>query len=179
MSAEIIPFPRESIALGAAWLRPLEAAQAEPLGQALAGMDPWREAGYSAEALARYLLRPDPALNRYAARVGEEMAGVVCARYPWLHGAYLELIGLLPAFQRRGLGAAIVRWFENRSFLAGNNAWIAVSAFNTPARRFYLRQGFVEVAALPGLVKPGYNEILLRKQKPGTGPDPAQAPEPR
>lgn len=179
MSTERVPFPPETIALGICELRPLEASEAEPLGQALAGMDPWREAGYRAEALTAYLLRPDPALQRYAVMAGKELAGVMCVRWPWLHGAYLELIGLLPAFQRRGLGRAIVQWFESRSFLAGSNAWIVVSASNTPARRFYLRQGFAEVAGLPGLVRPGYNEILLRKPKPGTGPDPAQAPEPR
>src|SRR4030042_1574396 len=173
MNAEVIPFPQESIALGACLLRPLEPCEPEPLGQALAGLDPWRSAGYQAGALTAYLLRPDPALMRYAVTAGNELAGVICARYPWLHGAYLELIGILPAFQRQGLGRAIVQWFETRAFLAGSNSWIVVSASNTPARRFNLRQGFVEAAALPGLVKPGYNEILLRKVKTGTGPDPA------
>ena len=171
MNAEFIPFPQESIALGACLLRPLEPTEAEPLGRALAGLDPWRPAGYQADAIIRYLLRPDPSLQRYAVTAAKELAGVVCARYPWLHGAYLELIGILPAFQRRGLGGAIVQWFETRSFLAGSNAWIVVSASNTPARRFYHRQGFVEVAALPGLVQPGDNEILLRKVKSGSGPD--------
>lgn len=172
MSAELLPFPPEAVNLGVCELRPLKPTEAETLGPALAMLDPWRAAGYSAAALTGYLLRPDPALMRYAVRVSDELAGVMCLRHPWLHGAYLELLALLPPFQRRGLGRVLVQWFETRSFLTGPNAWIVVSAANTPARRFYHRQGYVEVAALPGLVKSGYNEILLRKIRLGSVPDP-------
>jgi len=41
---------------------------------------------------------------------------------------------------------------------------ISVSSFNTEARRFYERQGFAEVALLPDLIKPGFDEVLMRRR---------------
>ncbi len=129
-------------------------------------MDPWLTFGYSAERFESYLRRRDPALRRYAITVDKELAGVAAVRYPWLHGAYLELLGMLRPFQGRGLGPEVVQWFEAHSFRAAPNAWILVSAFNTRARKFYARLGFIEAATLPDFLQPGHDEILLRKQKP-------------
>ena len=41
-------------------------------------------------------------------------AGAVSIRFPWLKGPYLELLALLPPFQRQGIGAGILTWFEQR-----------------------------------------------------------------
>jgi diamine N-acetyltransferase len=164
--SELGPFAEPRYALGECALRPLDAREAPLLASALASMDPWLTFGYSAERFSSYLTRPDPALRQYVIAVGPELAGVVAVRYPWLHGAYLELLGVLRPFQGRGLGAEVVQWFESQSFQVAPNAWILVSAFNTRARKFYTRLGFVELATLPDFLKPGQDEILLRKQKP-------------
>jgi len=160
------PFARRRYPLPSCALRPLSARDVPVLAPALAAMDPWLFFGYAAPRFSGYLRRRDPALHRYAIVVKRDLAGVAAVRDPWLHGAYLELLGLLPPFQGRGLGAEVMRWFEDQSFSVAPNAWVLVSSFNTRGRNFYRRMGFLELAALPDFLKPGHDEILLWKRKP-------------
>lgn len=158
------PFAPHPHDLGPCELAPLTPPTATPLAAGLAAIDPWKRLGYGQDALRGYLLRDDPALRRFAILAGGETAGALCVRSPWLRGPYLELLGLLPGFQGRGLGGAALAWFEAQARGAGANAWAAVSAANGGARRFYARRGFLEIAPLPGLVAAGEDEILLRKR---------------
>ena len=90
-------------------------------------------------------------------------AGAVSMRHPWLKGAYLELLALLPPFQRPASAPA---------FLAGSSgrrqgSVRAISGF-APHRSTTARCAFTGVmafpaATLPGLVADRYDEILLRK----------------
>ena len=93
--------------------------------------------------------------------------GVVCVKYPWLRGAYLELIAVFPPQRGRGLGADVIRWLEEEVPNSAPNLWTLVSSFNRRARDFYERQGFAAIGAIDDLVKPGYTEILLRKRIEG------------
>lgn len=126
-------------------------------------MDPWRALNYSAVNLESYLLAPDPSLRRYAVRLDGRVAGVVAVRYPWLKGAYLELIGLFPAAQGQGFGTTILQWLERTTAARATNLWVLVSSFNDGARRFYLRYGFREIGAIEALVSLQSTELLLRK----------------
>ena len=158
------PFAEPPYALSVCSLRPVQSeAEASALGALLAAMAPWRTLGYTATALQRYLWRQDATLYRYAVVVQDRPIGVVCVRYPWLRGAYLELIGLEATVQRRGIGREIVHWLEGQARLAAHNVWVLVSAFNAPARTFYARQGFAEIGTLKDFVRPGADEVLLRK----------------
>lgn len=133
------------------------------LSDLLAAMDPWRTLRYPASALARYLLRCDATLYRYAVLVHNQRKGVVCLRYPWLRGACLELIGLAVDVQRGGVGREILQWIEEQARREAPNVWVLVSTFNIRARAFYARQGFHEIGTLKDFVRPGYDEVLLRK----------------
>ncbi|MGE5505827.1 MAG: N-acetyltransferase family protein [Actinomycetota bacterium] len=144
-------------------IRPLEAADIGQLAQALAGIDPWLHLGYSAAALAGWLGRDDAALTRLAATRGGALAGVLGVRSPWLRGPYVELLAVLPGHQGFGLGRTLLDAAVERSGQAAN-LWACVSASNVPARNFYRRCGFAEVAPLPDLVADGEDEILLRKR---------------
>lgn len=145
-------------------LRPVQSeVEAAVIGARLAGIDPWRRLNYPATDLSRYLVGSDPALRRYALDVSGDLAGVISVRYPWLRGPYLELLGIFPAYQGAGLGGEALGWFEQQAGLAAANAWVLVSAFNIKARAFYERHGFVTIGLIEALVKPGYDEILLRK----------------
>lgn len=137
--------------------------EARRLAGLLAGMDPWHRLGIGESALSGYLLRPDPALRRYAVRVGGQLAGLICVRFPWLRGPFIELLGLGETFQGRGLGTRLLGWAEAEARRESKNLWVSASAFNAGARRFYRRHGFAEVAELEGLVSPGQAEILFRK----------------
>ena len=156
-------FPPQRHHLAACLLRPLEAGDAIPLSAVLADMDPWKTLGYQREKLASYLLLPDPALKRFIISVEEELSGIVCLRNPWLRGPFLEMLAIFTSCQRRGLGKKILQWIEGQTKTVHPNIWVTVSTFNSGARRFYEQAGFVQVAVLTGLVKDGYDELLLRK----------------
>lgn len=162
MSEVVRPFSADAYRLRACVLGRLRAPEdARSLADMLIGLEPWRTLGYTADGLARYFARDDPGLHRYRIVVDGDTVGVVCVRHPWLRGAYIELIGLGPSGRGKGLGGDIVAWIENET--RAPNLWALVSSFNEPARRFYARQGFVEVAPLEDLIAKGHQEILLRK----------------
>jgi GNAT superfamily N-acetyltransferase len=137
--------------------------EAQDLAAALVTMDPWRTLEYQADALALYLSRPDPTLMRFTIKASGHTAGVLCLRYPWLKGIYLELLALFPPYQGLGLGRQIISWTEARARPQTKNFWVAVSSFNHRASRFYLNLGFTQVGCLQDLIKEGCDELLLRK----------------
>lgn len=143
--------------------RPLLPGEAGTLGRSLAAMDPWLQLGSTVSALTDYLERDDPALLRQALLQGGELAGVIAVRAPWLRGPFIELLAVLPSFQRRGVGRQAVAWLVSRA-LPAKNLWASVSDFNLPARAFWRHHGFEEVAPLPDLVRQGATEILLRRR---------------
>lgn len=140
---------------------PLRPEHVPALAAALAGLEPWRTLGYSAAGLGAYLARADAALTRVVVERDGAAVAVLALRRPWLRGPSIELLAVLPAAQGLGLGRVLVEWAAAQG---GDNLWACVSAFNAPARAFYARQGFDEVAALPDLVAAGADEILLRKR---------------
>jgi GNAT superfamily N-acetyltransferase len=137
--------------------------EAHLLSRLLAGMDPWHTLRYTADALEGYLLHADAALSRYAVVSQDTIIGVICIRYPWLRGAYVELIGLDPVYQGVGIGSALLHWIEEQAQIETQNVWVLTSTFNTRARTFYARHGYVEIGILNDFVQPGYHEVLLRK----------------
>jgi len=159
----VTPFAPVPHDLSGCRLRPLIAADAAPLAAALVELDPWRTLGYGAAALAAYLGRDDSALARFVIERQGHAAGLLAIRSPWLRGPSIELLALLPTAQGGGLGRQVVAWAAAEAKPVAANLWACVSAFNAPARAFYARQGFIEVATLPDLVAPGFDEILVRK----------------
>ena len=157
------PFPSRVYVLPSCTLRRVKRSEAEDLATTLVTMNPWRTLEYQADALALYLSRPDPSLIRFTIQSSGQLAGVLCLRYPWLKGIYLELLALFPAHQGLGLGREIMTWTEGRVRPDTKNFWVAVSSFNHGAQRFYQNLGFTQVACLQNLIKEGYDELLLRK----------------
>ena len=159
-----LPFAESHYTLATCSLRAVHNTEdARVLSTMLVTMEPWRSLRYTADALERYLLREDAGLHRYVVEVQNQTSGIVCVRYPWLLGAYLELLGLGVAAQGGGVGSDVMRWLEEQTSLASRNVWALVSGFNTNAREFYARLGYHEIGPIKDLVEPGYDEILLRK----------------
>lgn len=158
-----LPYGAASYDLGICRLAPISDDDGETLGVALAAIDPWRRMGYAAGSIGKYLVRYDPAAHRFAIRADGEVVGAVSIRNPWLRGPYLELLGLLPGSHRRGIGRAVMSWFEAEAPPGAANLWVVCSTFNSGALSFYTRCGFSAVTTLEDLVVPGFNEILLRK----------------
>jgi ribosomal protein S18 acetylase RimI-like enzyme len=144
---------------------PLRAEQAGPLGEAFAAIDPWASYPYPAAGLVQYLGATEPGAPRFALYLAGELAGAVGLRLNWLRGSYLQFLGLLPSFQRRGVGERVLTWIENEARGANErNLWVAASDFNSGAIRFYERHGFAVAAELADLVRDGRTEVLMRKR---------------
>lgn len=135
------------------------------LADAFAAMLPWKAYPFTASQLRAYLAKGEPGAPRYLVTVNGAAAGAMGLRLEWLRGPYLQFLGILPAFQGRGLGAAVLGWMEREARAAGQrNLWVAASDFNLDALRFYTRAGFVAAARIDDLVLDGRTEILLRKR---------------
>jgi ribosomal protein S18 acetylase RimI-like enzyme len=145
-------------------LSPLRAQYVSAISMLLCAMDPWLTLGYTPEAFHSYLLHPDPALNRYAVMISGNVAGVLAVRSPWLFGPFIELMAIFDGFRSKGIGSRLIDWICDRHKPA--NLWATVSSFNLKAQKFYKSAGFEQTAILEDLIKPGCNEILLRKKVP-------------
>jgi diamine N-acetyltransferase len=158
------PYGKPAYDLGSVTLGPIAPADADTLADGLAAIEPWRRLQFAASSLAGYLTREDPAASRFAIREGGAPVGVIAVREPWLRGPYLELLGLLPPAQGRGIGETVMTWFETEAPKSALNLWVLCSDFNTGALAFYERRGFRRMTAIESLVGEGFNEILLRKR---------------
>ncbi len=142
---------------------PISDEQALAVAEILAASEPWLTLKFSAASLARYLTREDAALRCYAISVGDDLAGGVCVRYPWLRGPYIELLGLAPTYRGKGIGKQVLAWAEAEARREARNLWVVASSFNHQALNFYQSLGFYPIGSIQGLVSPEYDEILLRK----------------
>jgi diamine N-acetyltransferase len=146
-------------------LRGLPPGEAERLGPAFASVDPWARYPYPAEELVAYLSGIEKSAPRLAIMVGSEVAGVLGLRNSWLRGPYIQFLGILPSFQGRGLGGAVLTQIVAEAQAAGeSNLWVCASDFNARGLAFYERLGFTRVASLDGLVRDDRTEVLLRKR---------------
>ena len=156
------PFFAVRIDLQGARLVALAPALAARLAEAIVAIPPWSAMDYPADAMARFLAASGDGASRYLIEVDGVEAGAVSVRHPWLKGPYLELLALLPPFQRHGIGAGMFPGSSRR----GERSARAISGFAPQLQRARLAllirsHGFSQAAALPGLVADGYEEILL------------------
>ncbi len=142
-------------------LVPFAAPMGMVVAQHLVSFDPWLTLGYRPETLAQYLERPDPSLHKFLLVASDQNIGIMCYRYPWLHGPLLELLAVYPPFQGLGSGREVLAWLEHQE--TWTNLWTTVSAFNTKALNFYLKFGFIKVSPLKNLIRDGFDEIFMRK----------------
>ncbi len=140
--------------------------EADQLGQAFAAMDPWAAYGTSPQRLTAFFAAEEVDCSRRAIRLDGALAGAVVIRSPWLHGPYLQFLGLLPGRQGHGVGAAVLNWMANEVPPGTRNLWLCVSAINTRARAFYEHHGFSLAADLPALAADHMDELLLRRRLP-------------
>ena len=79
-------------------------------------------------------------------------------------GGYLRLLAVLGGAQGGGTGAALLAAFEAEVAKASAHAFLLVSDFNDGAQRFYVRNGYVRVGAMPRLVLPDVDELVFWKR---------------
>ena len=146
-------------------LSPISETTAKHLGEAFAAIDPWARYPYPASTLTAYFATVETQAPRYAIHAGDKLVGAIGLRSNWLHGPYIQFLGLLPGQQGVGLGGRVLTWCEEGARSRGaRNLWVAASDFNTDAIGFYERFGFGRVAELDDMVRDGRNEVLFRKR---------------
>jgi ribosomal protein S18 acetylase RimI-like enzyme len=168
------PYRAECYAIGdardgrALSLAPIAATSAESLGRAVSEIGPWAHYGRSPEQVTQRLLATGDGVARYQVMCGAEIAGVIAIQREWLLGPNLQMLAVLPLFQKVGIGARILDWYEAEARTANaRNIWLCVSGFNNGAIRFYVRHGFEMKAVLDSLLRRGDDELLMRKQLEG------------
>lgn len=142
----------------------LRSDEARRLGAAFAAIDPWRAYGISPVRLADFLAMEEVGCCRLGIRIAGTLAGAVVVRSPWLHGPYLQFLGLLPGAQGHGHGGAILDWMAQEAPPGTRNLWLCVSASNIKARAFYERHGYTLAATLPALAADHMDEVLMRRR---------------
>lgn len=145
-------------------LEPIRAGEADALGAAFAAIDPWAAYGMTPARLGGFFAKEDVDCRRWSIRSDGRLVGAVVVTFPWLHGPYLQFLGLMPGHQGSGAGAAVLDWMEREAGPATRNLWLCVSGINTRARAFYERHGYRHAATLDALVADGMDELLMRKR---------------
>lgn len=146
-------------------LRGLPPGEPVRLGPLFAAIDPWARLGYTPDALSAYFGTLEKSAPRYAIMIGNEVAGAVGLRLNWLRGPYIQFLGILPPYQKRKLGSALLAWLAHEARRHGeSNIWVLASTFNDDALRFYEANGFVRTGEIADLVAPDTAEVLLRRR---------------
>lgn len=141
----------------------LEAADA--LAATFSQMQPWNRYAFTAAQLSAVLMQQGDGAAAHVILCDVTIAGAAVIKRKWLAGPYLQILGVLPEFSRRGLGSAFLRHFEDTARRdQARNLWVAASDVNQDALRFYQRHGFQTVAQLDDLLRDGMHECLLRKR---------------
>lgn len=147
-------------------VRPAHPAELAGLAEAIAAAPLLRRYGSSAPGIERALAaageRGEVVLVAEDADGGRGLAWFRTAGTLGL-GGYLRLLAVAPGGERRGLGAALLAEVERATAADSANLFLLCDAENAGARRFYRRAGYRESGSLPGLVRPGIDEILLWK----------------
>ncbi len=145
-------------------IRPFRPSDAPACGRIVDATPLWRRYGLTGGALARALVASTEPIF-----VADD-AGVVLG-FAWVlrsgafgRSGYLRLIAVDPDRRGARVGEELLRAFEAEAQSRSADAFLLVSDFNAGARRFYLREGYVEVGRLDDYVVPGVSEILMRKR---------------
>ena len=158
-----MPFEKDSYWPGGLHFRRPTGEEARELSVSFANMDPWKRLETKARTLEDFLMADAPCARRFMMKNGGGAIGAIGVRYPWLFGPYIEFLAILPIAQGKGYGRLALEWVEAEISSKHDNIWVAVSSFNSAALRFYRRNGFSIIGEMKGLVRPGFDEILLRK----------------
>lgn len=80
------------------------------------------------------------------------------------NGGYLRLIALRPGCEGRGIGTLLLRAVEDAVRAHSSSLFLLTSDFNHGAQRFYAREGYAPVGALPDFARAGITEQIFWKR---------------
>jgi ribosomal protein S18 acetylase RimI-like enzyme len=145
-------------------LRPLTLEECAAAAEVVAANPLWRERyRYGGERAAADLRRAvesgDLVLGAFAPRL--QGVAWVMPTAGFGRAPYLKLLAVSPDAQSGGVGARLLRaTLEHFRARGATRYFLLVSDFNDGAQRFYQREGFAQVGALPDFVLPGVAELV-------------------
>lgn len=130
----------------------------------IVSIDPWREMGYRAAPLGRWLAGCARRERVLVAVTAGQVQGILVLQPEVLLGRFIALLAVVPAGAGQGVGRALVTEAARRTARAGAR-WLYTSSDrgNAAAAAFYRRLGFARVGTLPDMVRAGRIEILWRR----------------
>ena len=150
-------------------IRPLDLADIPLLTGWIVAKPLWQR--YRLDA-ARLRARLETALERGdILLVADADPGVRACGFAWClpqrafaRSAYLRLIGVREGYTGSGIGAQLLDRVEDAAAKTGKDLFLLVSDFNEAAQRFYRRQGYRQVGALPAYILPDVTELVYWKR---------------
>lgn len=105
----------------------------------------------------------DAASNVVVARSAGAFAGFGIMRYKD-DEAHLLLLAVEPAWQRKGMGSALMNWLETTALIAGLGVvYLEARTRNVEARAFYRALGYIETRQVPSLYADGEDGVRIAK----------------
>lgn len=145
-------------------IRPLNAEDVTVVAAWVVTIPLWQRYGASAEVLAQRLLMALDTDLILTADTDDQAVGLAwCVPQGGFgRSAYLKMLGVRPDQAGTGVGAALLSALE--ATVASHDLFLLTSDFNVDAQRFYQRQGYEQIGAIPGYVLPDVTELIYRKR---------------
>jgi ribosomal protein S18 acetylase RimI-like enzyme len=103
---------------------------------------------WTASRITWHIRHPDSLV--LAAKAAGVIAGFAIMRYAE-DAAHLNLLAVNPAYRRRGVGRALIRWLEDTALTAGTFIiGLELRATNSTAYQFYSALGYRELSRVEG-----------------------------
>jgi ribosomal protein S18 acetylase RimI-like enzyme len=140
----------------------------DPLAAWIPDVPLWRRYGATSENVRGILGR---ALEAGDLLLVADLPEQVAIGFAWVvpNGAfnrspYLRLIGVHPDYSGAGVGSALLKQAEAEVSPKSRELFLLVSDFNTDAQRFYQRNGYEQIGAIPGYVVADVAELIFWKR---------------
>jgi ribosomal protein S18 acetylase RimI-like enzyme len=137
----------------------------DTFAEMMAATDPWKTLGMDVAACRAGF--EGPCKETFVARFKDEPAGLVTLQVCGTFNGYIQTLFVPETFRGKGFGKQLLEFSEDRIYRTSPNIFICVSTFNTRALHLYQAMGFNLTGVLKDFLKPGFDELLLRKT---TGP---------
>ncbi|MDR3694162.1 N-acetyltransferase [Mucilaginibacter sp.] len=139
----------------------------------MAGTDPWVTLG----------IGYDDCLKAFGGSFREvfimknekEIIGFVIMQSQGTFRGYIQTLAIDNKYRSHGYGTQILQFCQDRILTYSPNIFICVSSFNKGAIQLYTKFGFELIGELKDFIKPGFDELLLRKT---AGPITGYQPKP-
>lgn len=77
----------------------------------------------------------------------------------------LHLIAVKEEYRNKGIGKKLLDFLEKTVFINNSKIFFVVADFNSDAKRFYEKNGYLQVGEIPNLYRKGITEYLMMKEK--------------